>query len=88
MVLAVIKNRKIRKRLQVCSIVYSWTSGLPGHLASGWFFFQICQFKRWQKMIVMSSEHLKKISNFPKLQGCGFKNGPAIPTSNLKLISS
>ena len=65
----------------------TWTSGLPGRLASGQFF-QICQFKGWPKMIVISFEHLKKISNFPNLQGCGSKTEPAVPISNLTLNCS
>ena len=36
-------------------------------------------------MALLSFEHLKKISNFPKLQGCGSKNEPAIPISHLRL---
>ena len=35
----------------------SWTSGLPGRLASG-HFLKLCQFKRWPKMIVISFVHL------------------------------
>ena len=29
-----------------------------------------------------------KISNFPELQGCGSKNEPAMPISNLNLLFS
>ena len=36
-------------------------------------------------MILISFEHLKKIFNFPKLQGCGSKNELAMPISNLNL---
>ena len=41
----------------VSTYVRSWTSGLPGRLASG-HFLKLCQFKRWPKMIVISFVHL------------------------------
>ena len=55
-----------------------WTSVLPGHNGY-WHFSQVCPHKEFQKMVLISLEHLEKISNFPKLQGCGAKNEPATP---------
>ena len=44
--------------------------------------------RNFKKTVLISFEYLLKISIFPKLHGCGSKNGPAMPISNLKLISS
>ena len=60
-----------------------WTSVLSGHIGF-WHFWQVCPHQEFQKMVVISFEHLEKISNFPKLQGWGSKNAPARPISNLK----
>ena len=65
----------------------SWTSVLPGHI-SYWHFWQVFPYKEFQKTVLISFEQLKKISNFPKLQGCGSKNEPATPISILKWNSS
>ena len=46
---------------------------------------QVCPHKEFQKIVVISFEHLEKISNFPKLQECGSKKGPDTPISNLEL---
>ena len=35
----------------------TWTSGLPGHIASE-HFWQVCPHKEFQKMIVITFEHL------------------------------
>ena len=70
-------------RVICIALLRSWTSALPGHIGY-WHFWQVCPHKEYQKMVLISFEHLQKISNFPKLQGCGAKNEPATPISNLK----
>ena len=67
--------------------VRAWTSVLPGHIGF-WHFWQVPPHEEFEKMVLISFEHLKKISNFPKLQGCGSKNEPAMPISNLSLNST
>ena len=62
---------------------HSWTSGLPGHTGF-WHFWQVCPYELFQKMVLISFKHRKNISNFPKLQGCGAKNEPAVSISILK----
>ena len=44
----------------------TWISGLPGHTGF-WNFWQVCPHEEFQKLVLISFEHLKKISNFPKL---------------------
>ena len=61
-------------------------SVVPGHIGF-WHFWQVCPHYNFQKMVLISFEHLKKISHFPKLQGCGSKNKPAVPFLNLNLNS-
>ena len=71
--------------LYVClKLVYTWTSGLPGQIASG-HFWQVFPHKEFQKMIVITFKHLWKLSYFPKFQGCGSKNEPSRPIFNFKL---
>ena len=67
--------------MKICWWNEAWTSVLSGHIGF-WHFWQVCPHKEFQKMVVISFEHLEKISNFPKLQGWGSKNEPAMPISN------
>ena len=62
----------------------AWTSVLSGHIGF-WHFWQVCPHKEFQKMVVISFEHLEKISNFTKFHDCGSKTELAMPISNLNL---
>ena len=71
--------RILKKFTKVClgvNLTISWTYRLLKYLAS------LSPFGI-SKMILVSFAHLKKISNFLKLQGCGSKNELATPFQNL-----
>ena len=77
-----VKNKSPLTLLQILR-----TSVLPGHIDSC-HFWQVCPIEEFQKVVLISFEHIKKLSNFPKLQGYGKKNEPATPISYLNLNSS
>ena len=51
-------------------------------------FFQNFYCKKFEKMLVISFDHIQKMYNFAKLQVCGSKNEPATPIFNLNLNCS
>ena len=62
----------------------AWISVLTGFTARSDFWHFSYHWK-YQKMILLSFEHLEKIRIFPKYGGCGSKIESAMPISILKL---
>ena len=50
-------NRGFDEAMSFFGWIYTWTSGLPGHIASG-HFWQVFLQKEFQKMIIITFEHL------------------------------